>query len=331
MNNELILKNLDATYKALSVSDIGDSILQPVKFDAFVRTMLRRTNVLEAARFIPMDSQQVDIDRISFGSRVVTATVASNGTVKGTETGVKPTVGTNKLQAVEIRAKMGVTDRTLRRNIEQGGLEQTLQDLFAEAAGRDVEEFGLLSRTDITDSDILHLSATDGWAELAGNKLYDVSTTATGDSGWPVNLFEELIGALPAQYLVDRADWRLYVPFSVEQAYRKYLRVRKTPLGDSATTNSQPVYFEGFRIEATAMLERSKDYNSGTGTMGDIAMLQHPDNMVWGIFHEMQIEPDRNPSTRSTDFYLTMEGDVHYEDANAAVVAYIDAPDPSAT
>lgn len=324
MKNELILKGLDSALKALGVSDLDESILQPVKFDAFVRTMQRRTNILQQARFIPMDSQSVDIDRIGFADRVITRAIKPDGTLKGTESKVQPSTSTNKLRAVEMRGSMGVTDRALRRNIERDGFSQTLQDLFAESSGRDVEEYGIIAREDtITDPE--HLGAGDGWAELAGNKVYNVDDTATGTDGWPVNLFDEMIDALPKQYLVDPSDWRIFVPWSVLKDYRDYLRDnRQTVLGDSATTNGNIEMYNGFRIEVAAMLERSKDFETD-GHMGDICMLQHPDNMVWGVFHEMTIEPDRDPENRATNFYLTIEADVGYEDENAAVTAYPDA------
>lgn len=325
MQNELILKGIDATLKALDVDadDLGDSILQPGKLDAFVRVMQRRTNVLQRARFIPMDSQQEDIDRIGFSGRVITEALKPDGTKKGTETAVDPDPNTNKLQAVELRGVMGHTDRTLRRNIERQGLAQTMRDLFAEAAGRDMEEFALLAREDeITDP--AHLGAADGWAELAGNKIMGVDTTATGDDGWPVNLFAALILNLPKQYLVDRSDWVIFCPWSIEQDYRDYLQARDTALGDANMTDGGNLIYQGFEIQATAMLERSGDYGVN-GHMGDVAMLQNPDNMAWGVFHEMALEPDRNVSERRTDVYLTMEGDAGYEDEDAAVVAYIDA------
>lgn len=320
-NNTIILHGLDAALKSLDfdAGDLGDSVLQPGKMDAFVRTMQRRANVLSRARFIPMDSQQEDIDRISFGERVVTETIKPDGTSKGTEANAEASTSTNRLNAVEIRAKMELNDRTLRRNIERQGLAQTLEDLFGEAAGRDVEEVALLSIED-TITDPAHLGAMDGWIELAGNKVYNIDTT---DADYPTTLFDAMIEALPKQYLTNPDDWVIYCPYSVKKAYRDWLKERGTGLGDDAITGSGDITYEGFPITVAPMLERSGD-EGVNGHVGDVATLQNPDNMAWGIFHEMRIEPDRSPQARKTEWYLTMEGDANYEDENAAVTAYLD-------
>jgi hypothetical protein len=51
--------------------------------------------------------------------------------------------------------------------------------------------------------------------------------------------------------------------------------------------------------------------------------------MVWGVFHEVTIEPDRVPAERKTDYYLTVEADAKYEDEDAAVVAFMEIPNPA--
>jgi len=311
--NQAILNKLDAAMKGITVANLGDSILQPAKLTRFIRAMQRQTNVLQEARFQLMDSQQVDIDRIGFAGRVITRSLKADGTIKGTETEVKPAFNTNKLQAVELRGKTGLRDRALRRNIERGQLENTLVDLFGEAVGRDWEELGLLGNDAATPD---WLQATDGWLEKADNTVTGVDSA---HADWPENLFEEMLLALPKQFYINPGDWRFYVPWAIRNAYQDKLRARGTQLGDTTQTTTPTVLaYKGIPVVATAMLERSTQYDYP-------ALLSNPRNMVWGIFHEITIEPDRKPDERATDFYVTVEGDVHYEDENAAVAAKIDA------
>ena len=313
MNNEGILKSLETAMKSIvDVSQIGQSILSATQFDRFVRAMQRRTNVLQEARFIPMDSQKVNIDRIGFAGRVITKAITAAGASKGSESEVAPAFDTNSLQAAEFRAKTGIEDRALRRNIERGGLEGTLVDLFGEAAGRDWEEIALLGEAasvDIPDT----LQATSGWLEKAATKISDVDPTA---SDWPINLFEAALLAMPKQFWVNPSEFRFYVPWEVRNAYIDLMIERKTPLGDRALTDAFGMTYKGIPVVATAMLERSEKYDYAT-------LLSHPDNMVWGVFHEITIEPDREPGNRRTNFYLTVEADAHYEDENAAVAVRI--------
>jgi hypothetical protein len=311
METNQILEQLDSAMKAISVTDLSESILAPAQFDRFVRAMQRQTNVISEARFVPMDAQQVNIDRVGFGGYVLTKGITAAGVTRGTETEVKPTFSTNKLQAAELRGKMGLSDRALRRNIEKGNLAGTLVDLFGEAVGRDLETIGLLGDTDLGDT---LLGVTNGWLEKATHKLTNVADDA---ANWPENLFEAALIELPKQYFLNPADWRFYVPWAVENAYRNILRARGTALGDATQTGSPRLTYKGIPVVPTAMLERSEVYSTA-------ALLSNPDNMVWGVFHEVTIEPDRKAADRATDFYVTVEADVHYEDQNAAVAVFIE-------
>lgn len=311
METNEILNQLDGALKSIGVSTLGESVLAPAQFDRFIRSMQRQTNVISEARFVPMEAQQVNIDRIGFGGYVLTKGITAAGVSRGTEASVDPTFATNKLQAAELRGKMGLEDRALRRNIEKGNLGDTLVDLFGEAVGRDLETIGLLGDTDLGDT---LLGTLNGWLEKAAHKLTNVSV---GDATWPENLFEAALIELPKQYFLNPADWRFYVPWAVENSYRNILRARGTALGDSTQTGAPRLTYKGIPVVPTAMLERSDVYNPAV-------LFSNPDNMVWGVFHEVTIEPDRDVANRKTDFFVTVEADVHYEDQNAAVAVFIE-------
>jgi len=325
--NAELLARVDGAFKAITVGDLDEGILTPDKFDQFVRVIQRRTRILDEARFIPMDSQQVEIDRVGFVGRVLRAGLESDKTSHKTlEEGdhVKPEFWNNKLIAQELQAITGIKDQALRRNIERGNFEDTLLDLFGEAAGRDLEEFNVRADTDTAYGTDAVLSLTDGWAKLAENHIYGQNGDfdPSDSDAYPENMFEALLSAIPKKYLQNRSEWRFYVDWDVENAYRNLLRERQTSLGDAATLQHQDLTYKGIPVRYVPMLERDN------ASQGDIAMLQHPDNMVWGLFHEVTIERDRIPKERRTDFVLTLEGDAHYEDENAAVVAHIDKSSP---
>lgn len=326
-----LLSILDRTFKSITVGNFGQSLLATQKFPEFVRAMQAKTSILPEARFLPMDSHKVDIDRIAFIGRIMTSGKnVNNTTYIPTEAQfAHPVTFTNQLIAKELLAVTGIQDDALRRNIERGNFEGTLVDLLGEAGGRDMEEWASLADADISTSDDLFLSLTDGWAKLAANKVYgglagDFDPTA---DTFPENMFDALLLGLPKQYLEDRASWRFFVTYDVEDGYRDILRSRNTILGDIAQTTGGELTYKGIPIRLAPVLERSKD--TGDGGAGKVAMLQHPDNMVWGIFHEVSIEPEREAKARRTDFVLNMEGDANYEDENAAVVAFIEQAPPA--
>jgi hypothetical protein len=339
MDNAEILAMIDtATKSVIDVTDLGKAVLAETHFAQFVQAMQSKTVILPAARFIQMDTQIVDIDRVGFVGRIMTSGTSADGTQKVLAEGefAKPQFDTNQLIAKETQAVVGLKDTAARRNIEKEQFTTTLVNLMGEAAGRDIEEWGLLADTDISVSDDLFLHLTDGWAKLAANAVYGVGASKDFDpaatynkdslTNYPENMFDAMIAALPKQYLQARSEWRFYVPFSSYDAYGNLLRMRGTVLGDQAQTSGDPIPYKGIPVEVVPMIERSATI--GDGGKGSIALLSHPDNMAWGVFHEVTVEPDRIPKSRRTDFVLTVEGDAGYEDENAAVVAYIDGENP---
>ena len=320
MDNKNILNEIDKAVKALTTSDLGDSILAEQQFDRFVRQMQNRANILEEARFLPMDSQKVNIDRIAFLDRVL-----HKGVEGEASDDVSPSTFTNQLVANELMAITGLTDQAVRRNIERENLENTIIDLLGEAAGRDMEEYGIFASEDF-DATAYNdgegwdaIDMTDGWIKHAENKLWADAFTDGDD--FPEDLFQSMLEALPKKYLQNRGDWRFYVPFELEDGYRNLLKERGTNLGDAIQIGHDDIFYKGIPIVYSPMLERYDER---------VAMLQNPDNMVWGVFHEVTLESEREAKKRKTDFVLTFEGDAHYEDENACVVA-IDGTDTDDT
>lgn len=324
-SNDEILARLDSAFKSITVENLGDSVLAPEKFNQFVRAMQARTVILPEARFIEMNSHVTEIDRVGFTGRVLTVGNNPDGTQKVLEEEEfsKPIFATNKLVAKEMQAVTAIRDRALRRNIERGGFENTLVDLFGEAAGRDLEEWAIFADTSNASDPLLSL--TDGWIKKAKNKVYGAGTDKDFDPSaddFPENVLKALLDALPKEFLVNRAEWRFYVPYEIEDGYRDLLKKRGTALGDRAQTEGGGLMYKGIPVVYCPMLERASQ------ATGRVAMLQHPDNMAWGVFHEVTIEREREAKARRTDFVLTIEADCHYEDENGAVVALIDQEKP---
>ena len=346
MSPETALKNLEVALKNITdINTFGNSVLAPAKFDQFVRRMEDRTVILPDARFLEMDAHRVDIDRVGFVGRILHSGADGGGDSRTLSTGefADPTTNTNQLVAQELQAVTSLRDRALRRNIERGNFENTLLDLFGQAAGRDFEEYGLFADTELTHSDDDLLSKTDGWLRRAVNKLYGRNVTGQVERDFdaadaldkPTVLFQALIDALPKRFAADWSEWRIYVPWEIFDAYRDELIARETGLGDmSLTENTAPPY-KGIPVVYAPMLERAEtvDLNEDSEVSRDrmegrIATLQHPDNMIWGVFHEVTVEDEREAKERRTDFVLTFEGDVEFEDENAGVVAFVDKANP---
>lgn len=324
MTNDDLLDRLEAAFKAVTdISTFGASILATDKFDQFVREARDSTTILPEARFIPMDAQKVEIDRIGFAGRILDAGRDDAGAHRSLGEGdfADPNTATNDLEAQELIAIASLRDAALRRNIERGGFEDTLVSLFSEAAGRDLEEYALLADTDWAAIDDLMLSKTDGWVKRAAQKVYG-GASEDFDPADSESIFQAMLDSLPKRFLQDRSMWRFYVPFEVEDGYRDQLKGRGTQLGDETQTQNRPLSYKGIPVVYVPIIERAKTVASGGP--GRVCLLSHPDNLAWGVFHEVTVEREREAKERRTDFVLTVEPDADYEDENGAVAAYLD-------
>lgn len=297
MKLDEMLRVLDSAFKAIVVGDLGNAVLQPEKFNAFVLSAQNASVILNDARRFDMQSDKRDIDRVGYASRLLKdeANLAE----------VKPTFATNRLDVVKVRGLTGLTDDTLEENIARGNLEDTLVQLMGARSGLDMEE--LFVKGDTASGDTF-LALTDGWNKLAGVQLTGVAN-ADFTANDVESMLEAMLVGLPQQYRRNRANLRFYVAFNVENAYRNVLRSRGTGLGDQAQTGITPVAYKGIPLVEVPNMPT----NTGTLTARD--------NIVYGVFRDIKMEMDRLPATETTNFYVSAKVDAHYEDEDGAVHA----------
>lgn len=332
--NETLLQIIDRALKGgiTEINDFGQAVLQPEKLARFIRKMQSKTVILPQARYTPMNSQIKHIDRISFTGRVLKSGKDGSGDHRSLSTSeyAKTNTSTNVLTASEFVAIASLRDDALRRNIEREAFENTMIDLLGEAVGRDLEELALFADKDILYATDDVLSKTNGWIKQAANAIYGGSKEdfdPTDSDNYPENMFNAMLVAMPKEYLSNINEWRFWVPWEVDNAYRDLLKKRGTALGDSAYTGNSRLAYKGIPVETVPMLARATSV--GEGGTGDVAILGYPNNHVWGVFYKVTIEREREAKERRTDFVLGLEVDAGYEDENAVVVAYIDKSEPA--
>lgn len=340
-------ERLDAAFKAITTGDFGDSILVPKQFNRFIRMIQQDSSLLAQTRRLTMDRHQMNIDRTGFLERVLRAGDAADGSHKVLVQSeyARPVFFTNKLNAFEVQGTVSIYDKALRRNLEQQYYINTLMDGFNQAVGRDLAELFLLSDTAIAPATDLFLTKTDGWAKRGATKVFGIDRLDTDGvgpitadakefdpantdaaTGFPMNMFQAMLLALPKQYLRDPAQWKYKVGWEVQDAYREQIAKRVGSIADSAIVDGRVANYKGIPLEYEPTLEKAGTVAAGGA--GRLAMLMHPNNNVWGVFHEVTVEPSRKPEERRTAYVVTAEVDCDYEDENAVVVAYIDQSRP---
>ena len=293
-----LLDKLNQAHKAITVNDLGESKLVPQQAAQFIRVATQSTPLLDEARRIDMNSHTRNIDRISMTGRMLRKT----GELEEAKEVEGPDFYTNKLVAEEMTGVFWLTDQALEDNIEQSQLENTIVSLAGERVGVDLVDLFVNGDRDLSDE---LLSTTDGWLKKAANRIdADIFDPADVES-----LFGNLIGVLDKTYLRNPADWTIWTDWDTADDYRDILRGRQTGLGDRAQTSFDGVNFKGFDIAYEPSIP------AGT------AMLVPNSNLVWGVYRDVRIEPERRAKLRRTDYVVSLRADCHFEDENAVVVA----------
>ena len=324
MLNEMI-ENPEESIKSITVSDLSYSVLQPQFFNQFVREATRDQTILSEARRIVMDSQVVNIDRTGFSNRIME--VATEATAP---TGVNPAFNQEQLTAKEFVGMVGITDNALRRNIEKEGFQSTLISMASAKWGEDWESLAVFGDTTKANIGTL-LKSQDGWIKKCANKLYGTGTGKDFDASTakPSDVFKLMLAKYPKNYLKNRTNLRFYVGSDLFDAYIDEVGQRATIVGDDATGHNIARDYKGIKVVEAPVLNDSEGTHASNGWGAKIAMLMDPNNMVYGIFHEVGIEPDRQPKLRKTDYVFSAESDQGFENPNVGVVALYGLEKPS--
>jgi hypothetical protein len=317
-DNAEMLDKLDMAFKGVTVSTLNQSVLQPQYFNQFVQEAIRATVLLEDARLMEMDSQKLNIDRTGFVGRILqpaTEAVAADPAKESV-----PAFHQNQLVAGELLAETGITDQSLRRNIEKGDFQNTLISMFSANVGCDLEVFALFSNpasTVYTAGSVL-LQGTGGWLKKAASSQIFYGSGAGKDfDGTNIEVtLQYLLTQYPKQYMKNKADLVFYVPWALYDAYINAIIARVGNMADTALTGDFTPAYKGIPVKYASVLDDAE----GNASWGQVVILVNPDNLVYGIFEKVTIEPYRLPRERKTSFILTLETDQHMENENVICI-----------
>jgi len=318
-DNVAMLDKLDMAFKGVTVSTLNQSVLQPQYFNQFVQEAIRATTILDDARLIEMDSQRVNIDRTGFVGRILQAATEAVPADPNKES--VPEFKQNQLVAGELLAETGITDQSLRRNIEKGDFQNTLVSMFSTNVGCDLEAFAVFSNptSTIYTTGSVMLQGTGGWLKKAvdaGQVFYGTGSGKDFDGTNIEGTLQYLLTQYPKAYMKNKADLVFYVPWNLYDAYINAIIARVGNMADTALTGDFTPAYKGIPVKYASVL----DDTEGNNAFGQVIILVNPDNLVYGIFEKVTIEPYRLPRERKTSFILTIETDQHYENEKVVII-----------
>lgn len=302
---------------AMRVADFGAAVLQPQYFEEFVICATRESTIFNDARRIIMDSPIVGIDRTGFSERLL-----EPGEELVTPNRRKPKFAQERLVAKELIADVGISDQALRRNKMRENYIGLMIEMMGGQAGQDWESYAVLSNRNIDPNDDVLLSSNDGWIAKARNHIYGGGRKAGDDFDGTdvISMFNQMLKTYPKNYLRNRRNLVFYVDSDIYSDYIDIKGERPTIVGDETIETNIARPYKGIRVEEAPVLNEAREYDGIDAT----AMLVDPNNLVYGIFEELTLEPERTARGRLTDYVLTMEVDQSYENPYVAVIAHPD-------
>lgn len=315
-SNQEIIKKAD-----LALSDLATAgRLNPEQTDRFIRTLIDQPTVLTQCRTVAMNSYQMKINKLGFGTRILNAGASAQGVsttngVNGTGEGqalsvsqrAKADLGQIIMNTSEVIAEIRLPYDVIEDNVEggnvntplqtgAGGIHQTIVDLIAERAALDLEELALRGDTSSSDT---YLALTNGFLKLATANVVNVG------GAFDKNACKAALKTMPTRYLRNRSALQHFVSVDNETEIRDQYGSRQTALGDQQVQGLLPVYVYGSKVTPAALMP------------GDQGLFSDPMNFVFGIQRNIQIEYNKDISARVFVIVLTARIAFAIEEVNA--------------
>jgi hypothetical protein len=324
-NNELFEKVVTTTLAATG----GGGLMNPQQSNVFIDYMWDATVLANEGRTVRMRSEVVDIDKVNVGQKIVRlATEAVDDGVNADPTFSKVSLTTKKL-----RLDWELSRESLEDNIEEAALEDHIARLMATAFGNDVEDLAINGDT-LNTGDALY-KAFDGFKKLslASGQVVDHAGGFIGKA-----LFDTAIKAMPRKYLQRRNQLKFYTGSVLAQNYLYNLTATTntvSPLdlsqrilgGDPAAPSGpagqvvQGLGAFGIPIQEVPLFLENLTYGSPSTAGHGYVELTFPQNRIWGIKREIQVEREYKPKKDAIEYTVFARVGVQIENAEAYVVS----------
>lgn len=310
LTNQELARRADLVLADLNANG---GLLDAEQANTFIDMVMEQPTILRQVRQIRMNAPERKINKIGFASRIMKA-APQGSTPFEQDNGInnrylaaadrsKPTTSQIQLNTKEVIAEVRLPYEVLEDNIEGQSFESHVMRLIAERAAIDFEEFSLFADTGSGDA---YLALQDGWLKRMTSHVVN-----NASAGVSPDMFQAGLLAMPQKYLRNLAAMKHIVSVANTIKYRGKVAQRATGYGDSMLTQGGPIYAHGVPVEAAPMLAAQ-----GTGNQG---IFTHPQNLIFGIQRQLQVETDKDIRSREIIIVLTARVALQIEDEDASV------------
>ncbi|MDP1922551.1 MAG: phage major capsid protein [Myxococcales bacterium] len=294
-SNRTLLEKADL---ALADLTAGGGILLPAQAQKFMRLLIKQSVLMQLATVVPMASPKHQLSKIKFGSRILRP--GQEATALAVADRARPDLSFLELDARLFKAEVHLSDEVLEDNIERGELRQTILEMIAEAAGRDMEEVILNGDTASADP---FLATMDGLLKQATSHVVDAAGVAINK-----NLLRDMLKSLPSEYLRDKKQMAFLTSVDAELDYRNTLADRATVGGDRFIEEDTPALYSGVPVKPVPLFPE----NLGAANNRTVALLCNPKNVHVGIWRQIRLESFRDVSAGVLRVVATLRFDAKF-------------------
>lgn len=340
MSNELLEKVI-STSSIGADPTYGGGLLNPQQSGRFIDYMWNATVLGSQVRTIAMRANEVELDRIAVGERLVRLAT------EAVDDGVNPAVAFTKvsLGTVKLRLDWELSSESLEDGLEGDALEDHIARLMAAQAANDLEDLAINGDTVGKTNDAL-LKSFDGWRKrlFYGGHVLDGQSITTPD-GDPNSLFagtlhrgvfNAALRAMPRKYMQRRSSLRFFTSTGLLQDYMYTAQFAENggfvppALGtniDALDTNPgpaagwSPTAPYGVPAQEVPLFPEYDVDSASAGTQGGSDLwLVDPQNLIWGVKRAIQVFREFKPKKDTIEYTLYTRVGANVENPQASVV-----------
>lgn len=325
MSNELLEKVISTS--SIGTAPSGGGLLNPTQSTRFIDYMWDATTLGGQVRTIRMRANEVELDRIAVGERLVRlATEAVDDAVNVGVAFAKVSLTTKKL-----RLDWELSSESLEDNLEGDALEDHIARLMAAQAANDLEDLAI--NGDVNNNDDALLKSFDGWRKrlYAGAHVVDAAG-AVLDRG----VFNKALRAMPRKFMARRGALKFFTAAGLLQDYMftaslveqpgNLVPADGNPNDAFAGSNAgwSPTAPFGVRAQEVPLFpEYSIAANGTTGTpagTGSDVWLTDANNLIWGVKREIKVYREFVPRKDTIEYTMFTRVGASIENPQAAVL-----------
>lgn len=317
------------------VNSASGGLLKPEQSNRFIDFVVDQSNLMRNARVIRMRTPQMEIDKLSIGTRLLAKAT------EATDTGANAPVTFSKvsLSSVKLRLDWELSTESLEDNIEGASLEDHIAQVMARQTANDMDDLLINGNTSSANG---LLKALDGFVKLA---LANGTVVDEGGNNVSRATYDRVLRNMPTKYLQKRNELRFFsgpglvqdTSFSLQNPNSATAATAGAPAPGS--TFGEQAFMNGAiranggpgatglapygipLVEIPLMPETvAGDYSGAAGSHGYVE-LTFPNNRIVGIHRDITVYRQFQPKTDTIEYTQFVRLASNIENGGSYVIA----------